>query len=82
MSKLDEMWAALEAHRPKLDYAEAWGRMCRERTIGAANEAEGAAMLAGGVDAENAAFLAGLALRSMRDANEYAESAIDAIRGV
>lgn len=80
-AKLNAMWAAMESHKPLPEYAEAWGRMCRERTIGAANEAEGAAMLAGGVDAENAAFLAGLALRSMRDAAEYAKCAIDAIRG-
>jgi hypothetical protein len=31
-AKLDEMWAALEAHKPAPEYAEAWHRMCRERT--------------------------------------------------
>jgi len=32
MSKLDEMWAALEAHKPDASYADAWQTMCRERT--------------------------------------------------
>jgi hypothetical protein len=70
------MWAALEAHKPAPEYAEAWQRMCRERTIGAANDAEGAAMLAENGDAEVAAWLAANALRATRDANDWALRAI------
>lgn len=82
MSKIDEMWAALEAHKPRPEYAEAWATMCRERTIGAANEAEGAAMLAENGDAEVAAWLAANALRAIRESNDWADRAIDAIREV
>ncbi len=81
-AKLDEMWAALEAHKPAPEYAEAWERMCRERTIGAANDAEGAAMLAENGDAEVAAWCAGNTLRAVRQANDWAERAIDAIKEV
>jgi hypothetical protein len=80
--KLTEMWAALEAHKPAPEYADAWQRMCRERTIGSANEAEGAAMLAEDGDAEVAAWLAANALRATRDANDWALRAIDAIKEV
>ncbi len=82
MSKINEMWAALEAHKPAPEYAEAWQRMCRERTLGAANEAEGAAMLAEDGDAEVAAYLAANSLRSFRDADDWASRAIDAIKEV
>jgi hypothetical protein len=80
--KLAEMWAALEAHKPKPECAEAWQRMCKKRTLGAANEAEGAAMLAKDGDAEVAAWLAGNTLRAIRDVNDWAERAIDAIKEV
>ena len=80
--KLTEMWAALEAHEPKRGYAKAWATMCRERTIGAANEAEGAAMLAEDGDAEVASWLTANALRAARDANDWADRAIDAIKEV
>jgi hypothetical protein len=80
--KLAEMWSALEAHKPAPEYAEAWQRMCRERTIGAANEAEGAAMLAEDGDAEVAAWLAANALRAIRESNDWAARTIDAIKEV
>lgn len=78
--KLDEMWAAFEAHEPKPEYAEAWVRMCRERTIGDALDAEGAASAAGDGDAEVAAWLAANALRAIREANDWAERAIDTLK--
>ncbi len=34
-AKLDEMWVALEAHKPKPEYADAWQRMLKERTVAA-----------------------------------------------
>ena len=59
MSKLDEMWAAFEAHKPeRLRAAKAWERMCRDRTYDAVakaleaapvwSEAEAAALAAAG----------------------------------
>jgi cytochrome c553 len=81
-TKLDEMWAAFEAHKPTPAYAEAWQRMCKERTIGAAMMAEGAAMLAEDDNAEVAAYLAANSLRSFRDADDWALRAIDAIKEV
>ncbi len=35
-TKLDEMWAALEAHKPAPEYADAWATMLKERTYDAA----------------------------------------------
>lgn len=35
-AKLDEMWAAFEAHKPTPEYADAWQTMCKERTRDAA----------------------------------------------
>jgi hypothetical protein len=81
-AKLDEMWAALEAHKPKPKCAESWQRMCKERTIGAAIMAEGAAMLAEDNNAEVAAYLAANSLRSFRDADDWAARAIDALKEV
>jgi len=78
--KLNEMWQALEAYKPKPKCAEAWQRMCKERTIGAAMMAEGAAMLAEDDNAEVAAYLASNSLRSFRDADDWASRAIDAIK--
>jgi hypothetical protein len=80
-AKLDEMWAALEAHKPKPEYAEAWIRMCQERTVGAAIIAEGAAMIAEDDNAEVAAYLAANSLRSFWNAENWAVKAIDAIKG-
>ncbi|MCA3503053.1 MAG: hypothetical protein IOD05_07375 [Rhodobacter sp.] len=32
-AKLAEMWAAVEAHKPAPEYADAWMRMLKERTV-------------------------------------------------
>jgi hypothetical protein len=41
--KLNEMWAALEAHKPAPEYSEAWATMLKERTEDAADAARAAA---------------------------------------
>jgi hypothetical protein len=89
VSKLDEMWAALEAHEPAPEYADAWATMCRERTYDAARAAYWAA------PEESAARAAAIAARSVlvtaeaaRDAaqaaaesaDRYAQIAINAIK--
>ena len=46
MTKLDEMWAALDAYQPQADAAghgESWAAMCQLRTIDAAEAATNAA---------------------------------------
>ncbi len=73
--KLTEMWAALEAHKPKRKYAEAWRVMCRERTADAAADAGRAAESAGFFSAMSAAYSTAWAVR-------YAQRAIDAIEEV
>jgi hypothetical protein len=46
MNTLDEMWAALAAHQPAPEYAEAWETMLKERTPYAAEAAMEAAWVA------------------------------------
>jgi hypothetical protein len=74
-TKLAEMWAALEAHKPAPEYAEAWQRMCRERTYDAARAAHYAA------PAGSAAWWAAAAwaTATAASANYYAQRAIDAM---
>ncbi len=72
--KLDEMWAALEAHKPAPGYADEWRVMCRERTEGAAWAAYRAAPA--GSAAGSAAWAAMCAVY------DYAQQAIDAIKEV
>jgi hypothetical protein len=83
-TKLDEMWAAFEAHKPAPEYAEAWQTMCRERTGRAAWAANKAAPV--GSAAAVAAWAAATAAWTVADfnvwANRYAQDAIDAIREV
>jgi hypothetical protein len=74
-TKLDEMWAALEAHKPDASYAEAWRVMCKERMADAAADAGRAAESAGFFSAMSAAYCTAWAVR-------YAKSAIDAIKEV
>ena len=76
MSKLDEMWAAFEAHKPKRSYAKAWRVMCRERTCHTARAVYHAAPY--GSAAAEAAWSASEAAAAER----YAQEAIDAIKGV
>jgi hypothetical protein len=80
MSKLDEMWAALEAHKPKRGYAEAWQTMCRERTyeaVEAAYRAAPALSLAEAA-ARAAAWATGEACAAAAD--RHAQEAINAIK--
>jgi hypothetical protein len=74
-TKLDEMWAALEAHKPAPEYAEAWATMLKERMADAAADAGRAAESAGFFSAMSAAYCTAWAVR-------YAKSAIDAIKEV
>ncbi len=83
-TKLAEMWAALEAHKPAPEYAEAWATMCRERTSAAAWAAYRAAPeLPFGLWA-SAAWDAAWALGATdaAKADRYAQQAIDAIKEV
>lgn len=88
-AKLAEMWTALEAHKPKPKYAEAWEKMCKERTSGAAWAADDMARASRARDAASSATSAGYAVmfaRDSRDAEDtaladiYAQEAIDAIK--
>ena len=87
MSKLDEMWAALEAHKPKRGYAKAWRGMCKERTEEAIRAAyyaapEGSAAKEAALSALVAADAAAVAARVAREADQAAQDAIDAIKEV
>jgi len=75
-AKIDEMWAALEAHKPKRSYAKSWRVMCKERTYDAARVAYYAA------PAGSAAEAAALKAMSAVEADEYAQQAINAIKEV
>ncbi len=81
-TKLDEMWAALEAHKPKRSYAKAWRVMCEKRTRGAAWAAYRAAPAgsAAKVAAEAAAWATGEAWAAAAD--RHAQEAIDALKEV
>jgi hypothetical protein len=92
-TKLDEMWAALKAHKPAPEYAEAWRVMCRERTTEAAWDAYVAAPA--GSAAKAAARAAAWALKTVAEArwaaeaaaraaeaDDYAQQAINAIKEV
>ena len=95
--KLDEMWAAFEAYKPKADadgHGESWRVMCRERTQEAAEaawyaapkkSAVRAAAWAAAEAAEAAAVAAALPKAEAWGAawaDRYAQEAIDAIREV
>jgi hypothetical protein len=74
MSKLDEMWAAFEAHEPDASYADEWATMCKERTYEAARAAYYAAPVG------SAAAAAADAATAWAAADHYAQQAIDAIK--
>jgi hypothetical protein len=88
-TKLNEMWAALEAHQPKADadgHGESWRVMREKRTWAAAWAAywaapEGSAAARAAVAA---AWAAGVVWRPLdaAKADDYAQHAIDAIREV
>ena len=77
-AKLNEMWAALEAHKPKPEYAEAWATMCRERTIASVDAVWGWVPKKGAVD--DALWHLWEALDVLREAEISADRAIAAIK--
>jgi hypothetical protein len=83
VTTIDEMWAALEVHKPAPEYADAWRVMCKERTEDAAWAAyhaapEGLAAKAAAVAAARANAAWAKAARVER----YAQDAINAIKEV
>ena len=84
--KLDEMWAALEAHQPRADkrgYGREWRVMCAKRTPEAARAAAWAAQRCVSADAEDAAWAAAdAAWTAMVTAKASAEWAADAIKNI
>ncbi len=78
MSTIDEMWAALEAHKPKRGYAKAWATMLKERTTEAVWDAYDAAPA--GSAAAVALLAAVKAAEAAEWADEYAQPAIDALK--
>jgi hypothetical protein len=87
-TKLDEMWAAFEAHKPAPEYADAWATMCKERTYEAVEAAYRAAPIksAAGLAAlsAGAAMLSAAALWPLTPtlADRHTQDAIDAIKEV
>jgi hypothetical protein len=81
VSVIEKMWAALEAHKPAPEYAEAWQRMCRERTEDAAWAAHYAAP-EGSAAWWAAAAGAAAAWAEAARVERYAQDAIDAMREV
>jgi len=87
VSTIDEMWQALEAHKPAPEYADAWRVMLEQRTYAAARAVYWAAP-AGSAAAEAARWASWAADAAEESAgaaalaDEYAQQAIDAIRGV
>ncbi len=79
-TKLDEMWDALEAHKPAPEYAEAWQRMCKERTYDAARAACWAAPYSSAASAAawSASEVAAWEARWAACAAMYAEAKISA----
>ncbi len=84
MSTIDEMWAALEAHEPAPEYAEAWRVMCKERTYEAIEAAYRAAPAGSAAEAAVGAAIDGVVAtgEAWAAADEYAQKAIDAIKEV
>jgi hypothetical protein len=78
--KLNEMWAALEAHKPKPEYAEAWATMCKERTYDAVAKAYEAAPVCSA--AEAAAKWALTAFEAQARTDRHAQKAINEIKEV
>jgi hypothetical protein len=78
--KLNEMWQALEAHKPDASYADAWQRMLMENTAKSAQRARRAVPL--GLPAKDAAWAAAWALDAAEAVDKRAQRAIDALREV
>ena len=78
MSKLDEMWAAFEAHKPDASYAEAWATMLKERTLASVDAVWGWVPKKGAVD--DALWHLWETLDVLREAEISADLAIDALK--
>ena len=78
MSKLDEMWAALSAHKPTPAYADAWATMLKERTIDSVNAVWGWVPKRGAVD--DALWHLWETLDVLREAEISADLAINALK--
>jgi hypothetical protein len=79
-TKLDEMWAALEAHQSQADedgHGNSWRVMCRERTQATGWAAWRATPVG---SAARAALLATAAVEAQAATDRYAKEAIDAIK--
>ncbi len=82
MTKLEEMWAALEAYLPQAiaaGHGDSWAKMCNEKTADAASDA-----WADAAYASDAAFDAAWAYAAYyrgADGAEWAQKAIDRIYG-
>jgi len=83
MNTLNEMWAALAAHKPAPEYAEAWQTMLREQTEAAAEVAAEAAAEVAEAAAEAAASAAwAAAVAAACAAAGATQRAINAIKEV
>ncbi len=82
-TKLDEMWAALEAHKPNPEYADAWQRMLKERTVASVWAAYDAAPKRAAVKNAVVTVAAAVAWAAVPEAaDHYAQEAIDEIKEV
>ena len=79
MSKVDEMWQALEAHKPAPGYADAWATMLKERTLASVDAVWGWVPDLSAVD--DALWHLWETLDVLREAEISADLAINAIRG-
>ena len=77
-AKLDEMWAALEAHKPAPEYADAWRVMCKERTIDSVDAVWGWVPKKGAVD--DAMWHLWEVVDALREVEISADSVINAIK--
>ena len=77
-TKIDEMWAAFEAHKPAPAYADAWQTMLKERTIDSVNAVWGWVPKKGAVD--DALWHLWETLDVLREAEISADLAIDALK--
>jgi hypothetical protein len=79
-AKLTEMWAALEAHKPKPEYADAWATMLKERTLASVDAVWGWVPKKSAVD--DALWHLWETLDVLREAEISAKRAINALREV
>ncbi len=91
-TKLDEMWAALAAHKPTPRYADAWAAMLKDRSVESMREAWKNSPTSSAVrDAMSCAVYAVVLVSEMQEntwrkdpwdaVNQHAQMAIDALNG-